>query len=40
MSFDRNTGITIILDEANYAYWSHMMENYLKGQKLWKYVSH
>lgn len=36
MSSDHNTEITIILDGTNYAYWSHTMKNYLKGQKMWK----
>lgn len=40
MSTDRNNGITVILDGTNYAYWSHdLMQNFQKGQKLWKYVS-
>lgn len=32
MIFDRNTGINIILDGTKYAYWSHLMQNFLNGQ--------
>ena len=39
MSSDRTVlGITIKLDGTNYPYWSHLMQIFLKGQKLWKYV--
>eukprot|EP00268_Persea_americana_P061956 TRINITY_DN7898_c1_g1_i12.p1 TRINITY_DN7898_c1_g1~~TRINITY_DN7898_c1_g1_i12.p1 ORF type:complete len:419 (+),score=52.49 TRINITY_DN7898_c1_g1_i12:979-2235(+) len=38
MSTERTSGITVILDGTNYAYWSHLMQNFLKGQKLWKYL--
>ena len=39
MSSDRPvTGITVILNGSNYPYWSHLMQNFLKGQKLWEYI--
>ena len=38
MASDRNIGITVILDGTNYSYWSHGMQNFLKGQKLWKQI--
>ena len=39
MSSDRPvTGINVILDGSNYPYWSHLMQNFLKCQKLWKYI--
>jgi hypothetical protein len=27
------------LDEKNYSYWSYVMRNFLKGKKMWGYVS-
>ena len=38
MPSDRANGITVILDRTNCAYWSHLMQKILKGQKLWKYI--
>lgn len=39
MASDRNNGITVVLDGTNYYDWSHLIQNFLKGQKLWKYVA-
>jgi hypothetical protein len=27
------------LDGKNYSYWSYVMKNFLKGKKIWGYVS-
>jgi hypothetical protein len=27
------------LDGKNYSYWSYVMRNFLKGKKMWGYVS-
>jgi hypothetical protein len=27
------------LDEKNYSYWSYVMKNFLKGKKMWGYIS-
>lgn len=39
MASDCNNGIIAVMDSINYSYWSHLMQNFLKGQKLWKYVA-
>ena len=39
MSSDRTLGINVIIDGTNYPYWSHLMQNFLKEQKLWKYIA-
>lgn len=36
MDFDFDNEINIILDGTNYAYWSHLMQNFLKGKNLCK----
>ena len=33
------SGINVILDGTNYPCWSHLMQNFLKGQNLWKYIA-
>lgn len=36
MASNRNDGINVVMDGINYSYQSHLMHNFLKGQKLWK----
>ncbi|XP_073130006.1 uncharacterized protein [Henckelia pumila] len=31
--------ISVKLDGKNYAYWSYVMKNFLKGKKMWGYVA-
>jgi len=31
--------VSVRLDEKNYSYWSYVMQNVLKGKKMWGYVS-
>ena len=31
--------VSVRLDRKNYSYWSYVMRNFLKGKKLWGYVS-
>jgi len=31
--------VSVRLDEKNYSYWSYVMRNFLKGKKMWGYVS-
>ncbi|KAL5704255.1 hypothetical protein ACHQM5_022705 [Ranunculus cassubicifolius] len=31
--------ISVKLNGSNYSYWSYLMRNFLKGKKLWGYVS-
>lgn len=39
MAFQCASGIDVILDGTNYAYWSHLMQIFLKEPKLWKYIA-
>ena len=36
---EKPQGLIVRLDGANYAYWSHVLHNHLKGLKLWKYIT-
>jgi len=31
--------VSVRLDGKNYSYWSYVMRNFLKGKKMWRYVS-
>jgi hypothetical protein len=31
--------MSVRLDGKNYSYWSYVMKNFLKGKKMWRYVS-
>jgi hypothetical protein len=31
--------VSVRLDGKNYSYWSYVMRNFLKGKKIWGYVS-
>jgi hypothetical protein len=31
--------VSVRLDGKNYSYWSYVMQNVLKGKKMWGYVS-
>jgi hypothetical protein len=31
--------VSMSLDGNNYSYWSYVMRNFLKGKKMWGYVS-
>jgi hypothetical protein len=31
--------VSVRLDGKNYSYWSYTMRNFLKGKKMWGYVS-
>lgn len=39
MASDLNLVIVVQFDGTGYAYWSHLMQNVLKGQKLRKHIS-
>jgi len=36
---DSLQSVSVTLDEKNYSYWSYVMRNFLKGKKMWGYVS-
>ena len=36
---DSLQSVSVRLDGKNYSYWSYVMKNFLKGKKLWGYVS-
>jgi hypothetical protein len=36
---DSTQFVSMRLDGNNYSYWSYVMENFLKGKKMWGYVS-
>jgi len=36
---DSLQSVSVRLDEKNYSYWSYAMRNFLKGKKMWGYVS-
>ncbi|KAK0583513.1 hypothetical protein LWI29_037703 [Acer saccharum] len=36
---DSLQSISVRLDGKNYSYWSYVMKNFLKGKKIWGYVS-
>jgi len=36
---DSLQSMSVRLDEKNYSYWSYAMRNFLKGKKMWGYVS-
>ena len=36
---DSLQAISVRLDGKNYSYWSYVMKNFLKGRKLWGYIS-
>ncbi|KAK0607549.1 hypothetical protein LWI29_016510 [Acer saccharum] len=36
---DSLQSISVRLDGKNYSYWSYVMKNFLKGKKMWGYVS-
>ena len=31
--------VSVRLDGKNYSYWSYVMKNFLRGKKMWGYVS-
>lgn len=35
---DSLQSISVKLNGTNYAYWSYMMRNFLKGKRMWNYV--
>jgi hypothetical protein len=42
MAIERNDSlqsVSVRLDGKNYSYWSYVMRNFLKGKKMWRYVS-
>jgi len=36
---DSLQSVSVRLDRKNYSYWSYVMRNFLKGKKMWGYVS-
>ena len=36
---DSLQSVSVRLDGKNYSYWSYVMRNFLKGKKMWEYVS-
>ena len=36
---DSLQSISVRLDGKNYSYWSYVMKNFLKGKKMWGYIS-
>jgi hypothetical protein len=36
---DSLQSVSVRLDVKNYSYWSYVMRNFLKGKKMWGYVS-
>jgi hypothetical protein len=36
---DSLKSVSVRLDGKNYLYWSYVMRNFLKGKKMWRYVS-
>jgi len=36
---DSLQSVSVRLDIKNYSYWSYLMRNFLKGKKMWGYVS-
>jgi hypothetical protein len=36
---DSLQSMSVRLDGKNYSYWSYVMRNFLKGKKMWGYVS-
>jgi len=36
---DSLQSVSVGLDGKNYSYWSYVMRNFLKGKKMWRYVS-
>jgi len=36
---DSLQSVSVRLDKKNYSYWSYVMRNFLKGKKMWRYVS-
>lgn len=36
---DSLQSISVRLDGNNYSYWSYVMRNFLKGKRMWGYVS-
>ena len=36
---DSLQSISMRLDGKNYSYWSYVMRNFIKGKKMWGYVS-
>jgi len=36
---DSLQSMSVRLDWKNYSYWSYVMRNFLKGKKIWGYVS-
>jgi len=36
---DSFQSVSVRLDGKNYSYWSYAMRNFLKGKKIWGYVS-
>lgn len=39
MMMDKQQNPIVQLDGTNYAYWSYLMQNHLKGLKLQKYIT-
>ena len=36
---DSLQSVSVRLDGKNYSYWSYVMRNFLKGKKMWGYIS-
>jgi len=36
---DSLQSVSVRLDGKNYLYWSYVMRNFLKGKKMWGYIS-
>jgi len=36
---DSLQSVSVRLDENNYSYWSYVIRNFLKGKKMWGYIS-
>jgi hypothetical protein len=36
---DSLQSVSVRLDGKNYSYWSYVMRNFLKGKKMWRYIS-
>lgn len=38
MSGDKSQAISVRLNGQNYAYWSHVMKNFVVGKRVWGHV--
>jgi hypothetical protein len=36
---DSLQSVSVRLDGNNYSYWSYVIRNFLKGKKMWEYIS-